>query len=50
MATFCPYCNEEIEVAIYHAWVGDYWTHNDKFVCPMCWKEIKIDVEQEPVF
>jgi len=50
MATFCPYCDEEIEMAIHQEWVGDYWTYNDEFECPMCGKEIEIDVKQEPVF
>ena len=50
MSTLCPYCGEDIEMAIHHAWVGDYWTFNDEFQCPMCGKEISIDVESEPVF
>jgi len=50
MATFCPYCNEEIETAIYNRWVGDYWTHSDSFECPICKKELEIEVVSEPVF
>ena len=48
MATFCPYCKEEIESAIYHEWAGDSW--EDKIKCPMCGKEVEIDVAQEPIF
>lgn len=50
MATFCPYCDEEIEEAIYQAWHGDYWTVKDDFECPKCGKEMEIDVEIEPIF
>ena len=50
MATFCPYCKEEIEEAIHREWHGHYWTHKDDFQCPICGKEIEIDVEQEPFF
>ena len=50
MATFCPYCDEEIENEIYKDWVGDYWTFNDDFECPKCGKDLEIDVDQEPVF
>jgi transcription initiation factor IIE alpha subunit len=50
MATFCPYCDEEIEDAINKDWVGDYWTFSDDFECPKCGKDLEIDVEQEPVF
>jgi len=50
MATFCPYCDEEIENDIHKDWVGDYWTVSDDFECPKCEKELEIDVEQEPVF
>ena len=50
MATFCPYCKEEIESAIYHEWYGYYWTHKDDFLCPMCGKWIEIEVAQEPIF
>ena len=50
MATFCPYCDEEIEAAIHNDWVGDYYTFNDDFECPMCGENLEIEVEQEPVF
>jgi hypothetical protein len=49
MATFCPYCDEEIENIIYGFWVGDYPTFFD-FECPKCKKEFEVDVEATPIF
>jgi len=50
MATFCPYCDEEIESEIYDAWTGDYWESYNDFDCPWCGKFIKIVVEMIPDF
>ena len=49
MATFCPYCDEEIEGAIHDDWVGDYPTYFD-FECPRCKKELEVEVEAIPYF
>lgn len=49
MATFCPYCDEEIEDQIYQQWVGDYLNIFD-FKCPKCNKELEIDVTAVPEF
>ena len=49
MTTFCPYCDEEIEDAIYKIWNGNYDMEFD-FECPKCKKEIGIDVDMEPCF
>ena len=50
MATFCPYCDEEIEAAINKEWGGDYWTFKEDFECPKCHKKMTIDVEAIPNF
>jgi Zn ribbon nucleic-acid-binding protein len=49
MATFCPHCDDEIENQIQQDWVGDYLEHFD-YECPKCGREMKIDVESEPIF
>ena len=49
MATFCPYCDEEIKDTVQREWVGDSVTNFD-FECPECGKTMEIDVEMEPVF
>ena len=49
MATFCPYCDSEIETEVYEDWIGDYITPFD-FECPNCGKEMEIEVEMEPTF
>lgn len=49
MATFCPYCDTEIETQIYQAWAYDYPTDFD-FECPKCGKEIEIEVAAIPEF
>ena len=50
MATFCPYCDEEIEDVIMDAWSGDYWTEVKDFECPKCGEEMRIEVEMVPDF
>jgi predicted RNA-binding Zn-ribbon protein involved in translation (DUF1610 family) len=50
MATFCPYCDEEIEAQIRNNWAGDYWTTKEDFECPKCGKEMRIEVEMVPDF
>lgn len=45
MATFCPYCIEEINDAIYRFWVGCEWKNADDFKCPYCQKKMRVKVE-----
>ena len=49
MTTFCPYCDKEIEDAVYNTWAGDFlnWF---QMKCPGCGQMLEIDVEGEPVF
>ena len=49
MATFCPYCDKEIEDTIQREWAGDY-VKSFEFECPECGKTMDIDIEMEPVF
>lgn len=49
MAVFCPYCDELIDKQVYQEWMDDYPTIFD-FECPKCGKELRIDVEMEPIF
>jgi acetone carboxylase gamma subunit len=50
MATFCPHCSNDIEIAINSLWVGNYWEFFDDYECPMCGKLMEIEVEPVPVF
>ena len=45
MATFCPYCDEEIEDEIYKFWTGRYWTEAS-FQCQKCHKKMNIEVKR----
>ena len=52
MATFCPYCDKEIEDTVHRIWARDYLGRTIIFEmkCPKCGKMLGIDVESEPVF
>jgi hypothetical protein len=49
MATFCPYCDVEIERDIYRDWNGNYWTLG-VVECPKCNESIEVEVETIPHF
>ncbi len=47
MATFCPYCDEEIERQIYQTWE---YEEEIEFECPCCHQMMNIMTEMVPVF